>query len=204
MDLNNWHLANRGRDTVRRDGKLYDRYNHTFKFDDDPTYVDITYILDWTDLPAPIQAYVTARAATIVSSRLVGDTPNIKCSNRRKHIAGHKQSNMNVIKVIIQCLDSPKVMTTTSLQTVSHSEALMAAVTQLISTYTGGVSTQPDVKKLSGQVREADNCFADPTFGMTKRSGSRYLANLADTPALKDAKWFFILRDNREAYIGAL
>ena len=80
----------------------------------------------------------------------------------------------------------------------------MAAVTQLISTYTGGVSTQPDVKKLSGQVREADNCFADPTFGMTKRSGSRYLANLADTPALKDAKWFFILRDNREAYIGCI
>ena len=74
MDLNNWHLANRGRDTVRRDGKLYDRYNHTFKFDDDPTYVDITYILDWTDLPAPIQAYVTARAAAIVSSRLVGDS----------------------------------------------------------------------------------------------------------------------------------
>ena len=80
----------------------------------------------------------------------------------------------------------------------------MAAVTQLISTYTGGVSTQPDVKKLSGQVREADNCFADPTFGMTKRSGSLYLASLDDTPALKDGKWFFILRDNREAYIGCI
>jgi len=80
----------------------------------------------------------------------------------------------------------------------------MAAVTQLIPTYTGGVSSQPDVKKLSGQVREAENCFADPTFGMTKRSGSRYLATLADSPDLKDAKWFFILRDNREAYIGCI
>ena len=80
----------------------------------------------------------------------------------------------------------------------------MAAVTQLIPTYTGGVSTQPDVKKLAGQVKEANNCFADPTFGMTKRSGSLYLATLDDTPALEDGKWFFILRDNREAYIGCI
>jgi len=80
----------------------------------------------------------------------------------------------------------------------------MAAVTQLIPTFTSGVSTQPDTKKLSGQVKEADNCFADPTFGMTKRSGSLFLTTLDDTPALDHAKWFFILRDNREAYIGCI
>ena len=74
MDLNEWHVSNRGRDTVRRDGKLYDRYNHTFVFDDDPLYVDVVYIIPWTDLPAPIQAYVTARAAAIVASRIVGDS----------------------------------------------------------------------------------------------------------------------------------
>ena len=67
----------------------------------------------------------------------------------------------------------------------------MAAVTQLIPTYTGGVSTQPDVKKLAGQVKEANNCFADPTFGMTKRSGSLYLATLDDTPALD--RWQVVL-----------
>lgn len=80
----------------------------------------------------------------------------------------------------------------------------MAAVTQLIPSYLGGVSTQPDVKKLNGQVKEALNCFADPTFGMTKRSGSVYLSILDDSPKLKDGKWFFILRDNREAYIGVI
>lgn len=74
MDLNNWHLSNRGRDTVRRDGKLYDRFNHTFEFDDDPTYVDVTYILNWLDLPPAIQSYITARAASIVSMRIVGDS----------------------------------------------------------------------------------------------------------------------------------
>tara|TARA_R110002012_G_scaffold134284_1_gene287545 strand:- start:8250 stop:10688 length:2439 start_codon:yes stop_codon:yes gene_type:complete len=80
----------------------------------------------------------------------------------------------------------------------------MAAITQLIPSYLGGVSTQPDVKKLPGQVREALNCFADPTFGMTKRSGSAFLANLTDAPELDNGKWFFILRDNREAYIGCI
>ena len=80
----------------------------------------------------------------------------------------------------------------------------MAAVTQLIASYLGGVSTQPDVKKLNGQVREALNCFADPTFGMTKRSGSAFLSTLADSPDLDHGKWFFILRDNREAYIGCI
>ena len=80
----------------------------------------------------------------------------------------------------------------------------MAAVTQLVPTLLGGVSTQPDVKKLSGQVREALNCFADPTFGMTKRSGTAFLSSLADSPDLDHAKWFFILRDNREAYIGCI
>lgn len=80
----------------------------------------------------------------------------------------------------------------------------MAAVTQLVPSLLGGVSTQPDVKKLSGQVREALNCFADPTFGMTKRSGTAFLSTLADSPDLDHAKWFFILRDNREAYIGCI
>ena len=80
----------------------------------------------------------------------------------------------------------------------------MAAVTQLVPSYLGGVSTQPDVKKLPGQVRDAINCFADPTFGMTKRSGSAFLSILADAPDLDHGKWFFILRDNREAYIGCI
>lgn len=80
----------------------------------------------------------------------------------------------------------------------------MAAITQLVPSFLGGVSTQPDVKKLPGQVRDAINCFADPTFGMTKRSGSAYLSTLADAPELDHGKWFFILRDNREAYIGCI
>ena len=54
----------------------------------------------------------------------------------------------------------------------------MAAVTQRISNYLSGVSKQPDSKKLPGQVRECINGLADPTLGMTKRPGFKFISKL--------------------------
>ena len=59
---------------IIRNGKLYDKYNHTDKWTDDKVLCDILYFFDWVDLPRPIQDYITARAATVTSSRIVGDT----------------------------------------------------------------------------------------------------------------------------------
>ena len=73
MDLSS-NAANMDKDVIRRDGKLYDRANHTDEFTD-KVEVDITWLFDWVDLPVPIQDFITARAAAIVSSRIVGD-PN--------------------------------------------------------------------------------------------------------------------------------
>ena len=73
MDLST-NAANMDKDVIRRDGKLYDRANHTDEFTD-KVEVDITWLFDWVDLPVPIQDFITARAAAIVSSRIVGD-PN--------------------------------------------------------------------------------------------------------------------------------
>jgi len=60
-------------DGIRRAGKLYDRQNHTFKWEYSPIECDIIWEFDYIDLPEPIQNYITARAATIVSGRIVGD-----------------------------------------------------------------------------------------------------------------------------------
>ena len=54
----------------------------------------------------------------------------------------------------------------------------MTAVTQRIDNYLGGVSKQSDDKKLPGQVRECLNGYPDPTFGLTKRPGFKWIANL--------------------------
>ena len=64
--------ANMDKDVIRRNGKLYDKANHTYTFTD-KVECDITWLFDWVDLPTPIADFITARAAGIVSSRIVGD-----------------------------------------------------------------------------------------------------------------------------------
>ena len=83
----------------------------------------------------------------------------------------------------------------------------MAAVTQVIPNFLGGVSKQTDHKKLPGQVRECLNAYPDPTFGLMKRPGFKFIKTLHESsnpnsPDFADAKWFFIKRDNQETYIG--
>ena len=87
----------------------------------------------------------------------------------------------------------------------------MASVTQRVPNYLGGVSKQPDDKKFPGQVREALNAYPDPTFGLQKRPGLKFLTVLKDSGGtayndtdLDNAKWFYIHRDNDEKYIGCI
>ena len=85
----------------------------------------------------------------------------------------------------------------------------MAAVTQKINNYLGGVSKQTDKKKLPGQVRDCINAFPDPTFGLRKRPGLKFIKTLhtsadPDSPDFADNKWFFIKRDDEQKYIGSI
>ncbi len=78
LDLNN--EVGHHKETVRRtptgesDAKLYDKIDHTYEWDDDYIYCDVVYYYDWIDLPIPIQDYITARTAVLVSQSIVGDT----------------------------------------------------------------------------------------------------------------------------------
>jgi hypothetical protein len=81
----------------------------------------------------------------------------------------------------------------------------MASVTQRIPSFLGGVSRQPDDKKIPGQVREAINSYADPTYGLSKRPGTKWLANLSSTTnEYQNGKWFYINRTSTEKYIGVV
>ena len=80
----------------------------------------------------------------------------------------------------------------------------MATVTQRVDNYLGGVSKQSDDKKLPGQVRECLNGYPDPTFGLTKRPGFKWIANLGTGTTYDSSKWFYIHRDNDEKYIGCI
>lgn len=87
----------------------------------------------------------------------------------------------------------------------------MAAITQRIPNFLRGVSQQTDDLKLPGQVRDMINGYPDPTFGLLKRPGGKFIAELKDsggtliTPtALNNAYIFSIFRDDTEQYLVAL
>ncbi len=80
----------------------------------------------------------------------------------------------------------------------------MAAVTQRIENYLGGVSRQSDDKKLPGQVRECLNGYPDPTFGLTKRPGLKWISNLGSGTTYDSSHWFYIARDATNKYIGCI
>lgn len=66
----------------------------------------------------------------------------------------------------------------------------MAAISQRIIGLIGGVSQQPDSLMLPGQFRECDNYYPDPTFGLLKRPGAKFVRRLDNTEATGD--WFFV------------
>ena len=66
--------SNMDHDGIRRNGKLYDRQDHTYKWTHvTPVECDVVWEFDCVDLPEPIQNFIVSRAATFVSQRIVGD-----------------------------------------------------------------------------------------------------------------------------------
>ena len=69
--------------------KLFDKYggdngNGTFKWGTSAIRVDIVWLFDWHDVPNPIQDYIVARTATLVSSRIVGDPQQFQMLQARE------------------------------------------------------------------------------------------------------------------------
>lgn len=87
----------------------------------------------------------------------------------------------------------------------------MAPVTQRIPNFLGGVSQQIDTLKRPNQLRSCLNAYPDATFGLIKRSGGKFIAELKNSggsvlsPGFFDnGKWFSIFRDKTEQYLGVI
>jgi hypothetical protein len=84
----------------------------------------------------------------------------------------------------------------------------MVAVTQRIPNFLGGVSQQTDDLKFPGQLRSCLNGYPEPTFGLIKRPGGKFVKELKDSlgaviapGTFSNGKWFSIFRDSTEQYI---
>lgn len=71
IDLSDLY-ENRGIDVVRRNGKLYNKIDHTFTWTQ-TVKCDVVWLFDYTDLPLPAREYVLSRAAVQASTKMVGD-----------------------------------------------------------------------------------------------------------------------------------
>ena len=76
----------------------------------------------------------------------------------------------------------------------------MSNITQNIPNFLQGISQQPDKKKQLSQVKDAVNTFPDYALGMLKRPGGKLTDKLYN--ATSTGKWFSILRDENEKYVG--
>ena len=59
-------------EVIKRDGKLYDKLNHTYKFKN-KLHFDIVWKFAFEDLPHPFKEYITSTAALRVATQLVVD-----------------------------------------------------------------------------------------------------------------------------------
>ena len=87
----------------------------------------------------------------------------------------------------------------------------MPAVTQRIPNYLGGVSQQTDDLMFPGQLKTCINAYPEPTFGLVKRPGGKFVVELKDgsgnviAPGTYDnGRWFSIFRDAAEQYVGVI
>lgn len=59
---------------IRKDGKLYDRYEHKNTFPDETTmYLDVVWMYAFEDIPQSFRDYITAKAIRKASLRMVSD-----------------------------------------------------------------------------------------------------------------------------------
>ena len=77
----------------------------------------------------------------------------------------------------------------------------MTTVTQKIPNLLGGISQQPDNKKVPGQVRDSLNTFPEYALGLMKRPGGKFEAPLRG--AINGGHWFSILGEDAK-YVGQL
>ena len=84
-DLNDGQ-ADRQMDLVKRDGKLYDKVNHTDVFDHDME-LDVVYHVAFEDVPSVYQRYIIARASTKAATQLVTNPQLVKLLQQQEALA---------------------------------------------------------------------------------------------------------------------
>jgi|TARA_Y100000289_G_scaffold2156_2_gene2038 hypothetical protein len=84
-DINEGQV-DRHMDVVKRNGKLYDKVNHTDVFDHDME-LDVVYLYNFEDVPSVFQRYIIARSSTRAATQLVTNPNLVKLLQQQEALA---------------------------------------------------------------------------------------------------------------------
>jgi len=75
-----------GRQLTIRDGKVYDRIAHSYKFTG-VQELSVTWLFDFTELPEAFKNYITIRSANVFAGRSIGSEEAVTFGQREEVIA---------------------------------------------------------------------------------------------------------------------
>lgn len=85
IDLSDLY-ENKGYQVVRRNGKLYNKIDHTYQWDNQ-LKCDVVWLFDFKDLPTPVKDYIVARASVQASTKMVGDDAIYQMLQQKESLA---------------------------------------------------------------------------------------------------------------------
>ena len=72
---------------IRRDGKLYDKVNHTFEWDDEEVYLNVVYFFKYDDLPSVFKRYITYKAAGRAATQMITNSQLVQLIATQEQMA---------------------------------------------------------------------------------------------------------------------
>ena len=81
---NGWQ--NRTIDTIRKDGKLWDKVNHTFEFTGDLS-CDVVYLYEFENIPPVFRRYVIYKASARAATQLIANPDLVKLLTQQEAYA---------------------------------------------------------------------------------------------------------------------
>ena len=72
---------------VKRDGKLYDKVNHTYKWGTDELHFNVVYLFKYDDLPSVFKRYITYKASGRAATQMITNTQLVQLLAAQEQMA---------------------------------------------------------------------------------------------------------------------
>ena len=73
-------------DTIRKDGKLWDKVNHTFEFTDDLS-CDVVYLYEFENIPPVFRRYIIYKASARAATQLIANPQLVQLLTQQEALA---------------------------------------------------------------------------------------------------------------------